>query len=130
MAALWKDETSFAYARGVATQALEANSCLPSGQPARAWRGVADWTRNVDRDKRIQSTVCRVSVVGDLVAYGHGVPPHWCTSAAAAEMWALFKVLGMSPVAPKMRTDSRSLLSNAEGGVASATAAYRPLARV
>jgi len=71
-----------------------------------------------------------VTHCGTLLGYGRGTPPHWCTTAAAAEAWALATVLGLSPTTPAMRTDCLSLLRAAESGMHEATAAKRKLARV
>ena len=74
-----------------------------------------------------------VSEANDLLAFGMGCPPLWCRSAAAAaaaEAWALFIALSSTPFPPKLRTDCLSLLRTAEGGLARATAACRPLARL
>ena len=65
-----------------------------------------------------------------LVAYGRGVPPVWCTTAAAAEAWALRCVLASNVAPPRMRTYCQSLLHIAAGGLESATLARRPLARL
>ena len=65
-----------------------------------------------------------------LAAYGHGVPPSWCKTAAAAEAWALHIALNESAFPPKLRTDCQCLLSTARAGVAQATGPDRPLARI
>ena len=65
-----------------------------------------------------------------LVAYGLGVPPSWCNTAAAAETWALHTALSQSAFPPQLRTDCQSLLTIASEGTAQATGASRPLARV
>jgi hypothetical protein len=67
---------------------------------------------------------------GDLVGYGHGVPPHWCGTAAAAEAWALYSVIAQSPFLPAMRTDCLTLIATAALGVQKATEPRRQLARV
>ena len=71
-----------------------------------------------------------VSKDGDLLAFGLGQPPSWCTTAAAAEAWVLLLVLNMTVQPPNMRTDCLSLITTAQAGVESATAAHRPLARI
>ena len=71
-----------------------------------------------------------VSASRDLLAYGNGVPPRWCRSAAAAEAWALFMAVSQCPSPPGMRTDCQALLRTAEAGTARATSASRPLARL
>ena len=65
-----------------------------------------------------------------LSAYGHGVPPSWCKTAAAAEAWALHIALAESAFPPKLRTDCQSLLTTAREGAAQATGPDRPLARI
>jgi hypothetical protein len=65
-----------------------------------------------------------------LAAYGMGVPPSWCNTAAAAETWALHTALTQSPFPPQLRTDCQSLLTIAREGTAQATGASRPLARI
>ena len=67
---------------------------------------------------------------GDLLAYGHGVPPAWCSTAAAAEAWALKEVLLWSPAPPRMRTDCHALLDTLANGAEAATAPGKPLARI
>jgi hypothetical protein len=71
-----------------------------------------------------------VTGCGDLAAYGFGVPPSWCRTAAAAEAWALYEALAQEPFAPRLRTDCQSLLATAREGEVQAIAASRPLARV
>ena len=65
-----------------------------------------------------------------LVGIGHGVPPSWVDTAAAAEAWALRFVLQNSAVVPRIFTDCLSLLNTVSSGCASATAADRKLARI
>ena len=71
-----------------------------------------------------------VSVSGDLMGFGRGTPPHWCTTAAAAEAWALQEVLAQCPFPPQMRTDCQALLATVTGGVQRATGADKQLARI
>ena len=71
-----------------------------------------------------------VSLEGDLLAYGLGWPPTWCSTAAAAEAWALQTVLRECPFPPQMRTDCMSLLTTARLGSAKATHHSRPSARI
>jgi hypothetical protein len=71
-----------------------------------------------------------VSDSQELLGYGHGCPPRWCNTAAAAEAWALSMALRLCPFPPPMKTDCLALLRTAEGGLASATASSRPLARI
>eukprot|EP00973_Karenia_brevis_P030686 4231383-Karenia_brevis.AAC.1 len=59
-----------------------------------------------------------------------GVPPQWCSTAAAAETWALLEVLRLSVTIPRMRTDCQSLIKVARQGLESAVRADRPLARI
>ena len=67
---------------------------------------------------------------GRLLGYGLGWPPSWCSTAAAAEAWALQTVISVCPFPPDMRTDCESLLKTASAGTQHATKASRPLARV
>jgi endonuclease/exonuclease/phosphatase family metal-dependent hydrolase len=72
-----------------------------------------------------------VVVVGlEVVAYGQGIPPHWCDTAAAAEAWALLTALSLVPFPPRMRTDCLVLIRVAQAGLLEATKASRPLARI
>ena len=67
---------------------------------------------------------------GDLLGTARGNPPQWCSTAAAAEAWALLEVLRHSTSPPKMRTDCLSLVKTAQGGTEAATAPSRQLARI
>jgi len=70
-----------------------------------------------------------VSPRRDLIAHGHGCPPSWCTtSAAAAEPWAFHMALASCALAARIQTDCQSLFTTAADGAAEATAASRPLA--
>jgi hypothetical protein len=71
-----------------------------------------------------------VSATGDLLGYGLGWPPSWCTTAAAAEAWALQFVVDYCPFVPAIRTDCQALVTTAASGTPSATHHTRPLARV
>ena len=71
-----------------------------------------------------------VTPTGTLLGYGLGWPPSWCTTAAAAEAWALGVVLTQCPFPPQMRTDCMALLHTAKLGTAKAVHHSRPLARV
>ena len=71
-----------------------------------------------------------VSEQGDLLAYGLGWPPTWCSTAASAEAWALHTVLDVCPFPPQLRTDCMALLSAAASGTARVTHHSRPLARI
>ena len=75
-------------------------------------------------------SICVVSKQGSLLGFGHGSPPHWCLTAAAAEAWALSVVVAACPFLPSMRTDCLSLLRTAEQGTRKATDSKRMLARV
>ena len=75
-------------------------------------------------------SICVVAKNGSLLGFGHGTPPHWCLTAAAAEAWALFVVVSECPFPPDMRTDCLSLLRTAEQGTRKATHRSRMLARV
>ena len=67
---------------------------------------------------------------GRLLGYGLGQPPLWCSTAAAAEAWALQTVIGICPFPPAVRTDCQALLHMATAGTQQATKASRPLARI
>ena len=71
-----------------------------------------------------------VSELGSLLGYGLGWPPSWCTTAAAAEAWALSVVLVQCPFPPQMRTDCLALLTTAQMGTHKALHHSRPLARI
>ena len=64
------------------------------------------------------------------MAYGGGIPPWWCRTAAAAEAWALYIVLSFSVSVPVIKTDCLALLHNAQAGMAVATSASKMLARI
>ena len=49
----------------------------------------------------------------NLVAWGHGTPPHWVIDAAGAEAWALALALKLCPVTPAVVTDCKGLLGEA-----------------
>jgi hypothetical protein len=49
----------------------------------------------------------------NLLAWGHGTPPHWITDAAGAEAWALALALKICPTAPAIVTDCKGLLTEA-----------------
>jgi hypothetical protein len=67
---------------------------------------------------------------GDLLGTARGTPPQWCSTAAAAEAWALLEVLRQTHTPPKMRTDCLSLVKTAKQGAEAATAPSRLLARI
>ena len=73
--------------------------------------------------------VAAVARNGDLCAWGWGVPPKWCDSAAAAEAWALSTVLRISPSPHKIITDCLGLKDTAALGVHAATTTKMHLAR-
>ena len=54
-----------------------------------------------------------VSASRELLAYGHGCPPHWCGTAAAAEAWALYVAISLCPAPPQVKTDCLALLHTA-----------------
>jgi len=67
---------------------------------------------------------------GELLAYAYGVPPCWACSSAAAEAWAFYMVLMITPAPPYVVTDCLGLLDTLERGREAATAATRMLARI
>ncbi len=71
-----------------------------------------------------------VSETGHLLTYGLGWPPSWCSTAAAAEAWALQVVIKFCPFPPQLRTDCMALLTTVSNGTAKATHHSKPLARV
>jgi len=71
-----------------------------------------------------------VSSSGDLLAHGHGVPPEWIVTAAAAECWAYLAVLRACPEIPDVVTDCQSVRTTLAAGAQAACAASRPLARI
>jgi len=85
------------------------------------------------RWKELRATgfgVVVTSTDGDLLGFGQGLPPSWCTTAASAEAWALHIVLTCCPFPPQMRTDCLSLLRVAEEGTRKAVDATKQLARI
>ena len=71
-----------------------------------------------------------VSVAGDLLACGRGLPPSWVRDAAGAEAWALACILRLEPGTPDTTTDCLNLLQGLRRGRAIATDASCGLARV
>jgi len=71
-----------------------------------------------------------VSSAGNLLAHGHGVPPEWIFTAAAAECWAYLAVLRACPEIPDVVTDCQSVRTTLAAGPQAACAASRPLARI
>ena len=67
---------------------------------------------------------------GELVAFGYGTPPDFVDSPALAEAYALFTAIDACPTAPRVVTDSLSLITIAEQGVARATAGSATGARL
>ena len=83
--------------------------------------------------KPFRATGFGVAVItpeGELLGFGHGSPPAWCNTAAAAEAWALQVVVAACPFPPPMRTDCLSLLHAAQAGMQLATAPNKKLARI
>ena len=67
---------------------------------------------------------------GELVAWGYGAPPHHITDSGLAEAWALQQVLTMVPETLQIFTDCFGLRKTAEAGLAAATTAASPAARI
>ena len=66
------------------------------------------------RWKALRATGFGIAVVskqGDLLAYGLGCPPSWCSTAAAAEVWAVQVILTLCPFAPQMHTDCMAIIT-------------------
>ena len=80
--------------------------------------------------RRTGVAVVVVSAGGDLLAFGHAVPPPWVRSAAAAELWALLLVARAAGQLPTVVTDCRALLTTATAGTARATDPRRLYAHV
>jgi len=74
--------------------------------------------------------VVAVDRQGELRGYGHGVPPCWVRTAAAAEAWALYVVLRACPTFPRIITDCLGLVDTLGRGPERAVGAARPLARL
>ena len=80
--------------------------------------------------KRIGFGIVVASPVGDLLAFGYGVPPDWVRDASGAEAWALAEALRWCPFMPDITTDCLNLVTTLEAGRAAATDARSPLARI
>ena len=74
--------------------------------------------------------ICIVDEHDELLAYGHGVPPDWVRTSGAAEAWALYMVMRMSPTLPRVITDCLNLLQTLERGFKHACGPARPQARL
>lgn len=70
------------------------------------------------------------SSIGDLLAYGNGIPPDLVQDAAGAEAWAFAVVLCWNPVVLDATTDCLNIVRVIEAGRAAAIIAISPLARV
>ena len=80
--------------------------------------------------KRTGFGVVVISVTGDLLAYGNGIPPNWIQDAAGAEAWAFASILRLCPFLPDTTTDCLNIVQAVTGGCAAATSASSPLARI
>ena len=67
---------------------------------------------------------------GQLLGCAHGAPPRWVTTAGAAEAYATYKVLTLTPFVPHIVTDCLGVLQTLQRGAAAATAANRVNARL
>ena len=67
---------------------------------------------------------------GALLAFAYGAPPTWVDTSAAAELWALFTLLQMSPEQPVTITDCKGMLDELRRGREAATAHDRRNARL
>ena len=80
--------------------------------------------------KRTGCAVVVVSTAGDLVAFGHAIPPAWVRTAAAAELWAVMIVLMANLAPPVIVTDCLSILEAAKIGTTKTTSPSRMLAQI
>ena len=71
-----------------------------------------------------------VASSGELLAYGHGVPPDWINDAAGAEAWAYFAVIRENVEPPQVVTDCKGVLDTLTAGATAATSHDKRLARV
>ena len=71
-----------------------------------------------------------VSEQGTLEAAFRGIPPAHVKTIAAAEAWAIYKVMATTPDRRTIYTDCLSNLSIAQSGYKAATAASNPTARI
>ncbi len=71
-----------------------------------------------------------VSTLGDLLAYGNGVPPQWVHDAAGGEMWAVYTVAQLNPTMPAVVTDCLGIVRKLMDGLAADTTAKKRLARI
>ena len=78
---------------------------------------------------RLGFAIVVVSDAGDLVAFGAGVPPSHVTDSGMAETWAVWIVLEMCSVTPRIITDCLGILNTARSGTALATTGRSPNAR-
>jgi len=67
---------------------------------------------------------------GQSLGCAHGAPPHWVTTAGAAEAFATYKVLTLTPFVPHIITDCLGVLHTLQRGPVAATAANRANARL
>jgi len=67
---------------------------------------------------------------GQLLGCAHGAPPHWVTTAGAAEAYATYRVLTLTPFVPHIVTDCLGVLHTLQRGPVAATAANRVNARL
>ena len=68
---------------------------------------------------------------GKVVASAYGVPPPWIKDIGGAEAWGVLQVgLRAIPGKVKYMIDCQPCVRMAHGGLAEATAANRPLARI
>ena len=67
---------------------------------------------------------------GDLVAFGHGIPPHWIQDAAGAELWAVHFVIAFASITvPYIVTDCKGIYDSLRRCPSSLTAHDKALAR-
>ena len=80
--------------------------------------------------RRVGFGIVVTTAGGELLGYGGGTPPGWVHDSAGAELWALFQSVRLCPFMPNLVTDCLGILETMKRGVAAATDAKRPLARL
>ena len=80
--------------------------------------------------RRVGFGIVVTTAGGELLGYGGGTPPGWVHDSAGAELWALFQSVRLCPFMPNVVTDCLGILETMKRGVAAATDAKRPLARL
>jgi hypothetical protein len=71
-----------------------------------------------------------VNEAGELEAAFRGIPPSFVKTIAAAEAWAIYRVMASTPCRKRILTDCLSNFTLARQGQRAATAASNPTARI